>query len=72
MSQTITQNPFTEHTLDTAPAASRRSMEAVSRKLGRMPSAVARLAGSPSCWTASSSSTPCSTAAPCRRWPGRW
>lgn len=38
---------FTEHTLDSAPVASRRAMEQVTQRLGRMPPAVARLASSP-------------------------
>ncbi|WP_414940729.1 carboxymuconolactone decarboxylase family protein [Amycolatopsis sp. cmx-11-51] len=38
---------FTEHTLETAPEASRRSMEATIRHLGHLPNAVARLASSP-------------------------
>jgi len=38
---------FPDHTPETAPAASVRSMEAVARKQGRLPSAVARLATSP-------------------------
>jgi AhpD family alkylhydroperoxidase len=38
---------FTDHTLETAPAASRRSMEATIRNLGHLPTAVARLASSP-------------------------
>lgn len=38
---------FTEHTLETAPEASRRSMEATIRHLGHLPTAVARLASSP-------------------------
>ncbi|MFF1460740.1 carboxymuconolactone decarboxylase family protein [Streptomyces sp. NPDC058330] len=40
--------PFPDHTLDTAPPAARRAMEAVARKQGgHLPSAVARLASSP-------------------------
>ena len=38
---------FTDHTVETAPAASRRSMEATIRHLGHLPTAVARLATSP-------------------------
>ncbi|GAA2426702.1 carboxymuconolactone decarboxylase family protein [Streptomyces mauvecolor] len=38
---------FTEHTLESAPAASRKSMEATIRHLGRLTPPVARLAGSP-------------------------
>ncbi|MEU3375198.1 carboxymuconolactone decarboxylase family protein [Streptomyces sp. NPDC006711] len=38
---------FTEHTLESAPAASRKSMEATIRHLGRLTSPVARLATSP-------------------------
>ncbi|MFI1399420.1 carboxymuconolactone decarboxylase family protein [Streptomyces sp. NPDC020681] len=38
---------FTEHTLDSAPAASRRSMESTVKHLGHLPPAVARLASSP-------------------------
>ncbi|WP_327324381.1 carboxymuconolactone decarboxylase family protein [Streptomyces sp. NBC_01210] len=38
---------FTEHTLESAPAASRRSMESTIKHLGHLPSAVARLAASP-------------------------
>lgn len=38
---------FTEHTLESAPPASRRAMEATAKRLGRLPSAVARLAESP-------------------------
>lgn len=38
---------FVDHTLESAPAASRRSMEAVARNLGHLPPAVARLAASP-------------------------
>ncbi|ANN19145.1 alkylhydroperoxidase [Amycolatopsis orientalis] len=38
---------FTDHTVETAPAASRRSMEATIRHLGHLPTAVARLASSP-------------------------
>ncbi|GAB3974973.1 carboxymuconolactone decarboxylase family protein [Actinoallomurus acanthiterrae] len=38
---------FTEHTIESAPAAARRSMEAAAKKLGYLPAAVARLAASP-------------------------
>ncbi|MCP3801666.1 carboxymuconolactone decarboxylase family protein [Allokutzneria sp. A3M-2-11 16] len=38
---------FTEHTIDTAPAASRRAMEATRAKFGFVPVPVARLAESP-------------------------
>ncbi|MFD4141862.1 carboxymuconolactone decarboxylase family protein [Streptomyces sp. NPDC058572] len=38
---------FVDHTLESAPPASRRSMEAVTRNLGQLPRAVARLAASP-------------------------
>ncbi|MEU9011115.1 carboxymuconolactone decarboxylase family protein [Streptomyces sp. NPDC048479] len=38
---------FTEHTLESAPAASRRSMESTIKHLGHLPSAVAKLAASP-------------------------
>ncbi|MGA4849614.1 carboxymuconolactone decarboxylase family protein [Streptomyces sp. G5(2025)] len=38
---------FTEHTVESAPAASRPAMERVSRAFGRLPDAVARLAESP-------------------------
>ncbi|MFB7546018.1 carboxymuconolactone decarboxylase family protein [Streptomyces sp. NPDC056154] len=38
---------FPDHTLESAPPAARRAMEAVSRKQGYLPSAVARLASSP-------------------------
>ncbi|MEV4479808.1 carboxymuconolactone decarboxylase family protein [Micromonospora coxensis] len=38
---------FTVHTLDTAPAAARPTMEAVHRKLGHLPGAVALMAESP-------------------------
>lgn len=40
-------HPFIDHTPDSAPAASRRSMEAVTRHLGYLPSPVGRLAASP-------------------------
>ncbi|GAA1268566.1 carboxymuconolactone decarboxylase family protein [Kitasatospora nipponensis] len=39
--------PFPDVTLDTAPAASRRSLEGVVRHLGYLPAPAARLAGSP-------------------------
>jgi AhpD family alkylhydroperoxidase len=38
---------FTEHTLETAPPASRRLMEATAKQLGHVPPAMARLAESP-------------------------
>ncbi|MEU0372682.1 carboxymuconolactone decarboxylase family protein [Streptomyces sp. NPDC006283] len=38
---------FTEHTLETAPPASRRAMESTVKRLGHLPPAVARLAASP-------------------------
>ena len=38
---------FTEHTLESAPAASRKSMEVTIRHLGRLTSPVARMATSP-------------------------
>lgn len=38
---------FVEHTLESAPAASRRSMETTIKRLGHLPSAVAKLAASP-------------------------
>lgn len=38
---------FVEHTLESAPAASRRSMESTIKRLGHLPSAVAKLAASP-------------------------
>ncbi|MGW0732927.1 carboxymuconolactone decarboxylase family protein [Streptomyces sp. NPDC002851] len=38
---------FAEHTLDSAPVASRRAMEQVTQRMGFLPSAVARLASSP-------------------------
>jgi AhpD family alkylhydroperoxidase len=38
---------FTEHTLETAPPASRRLMEATAQHLGHVPPAMARLAESP-------------------------
>ncbi|QNE79464.1 carboxymuconolactone decarboxylase family protein [Streptomyces finlayi] len=43
----MTLSAFPEHTLDTAPAAARGTMEAVARRSGYLPSAVARLATSP-------------------------
>ncbi|WP_251019944.1 carboxymuconolactone decarboxylase family protein [Streptomyces sp. ISL-98] len=39
--------PFPDHTVDTAPAAARRSMEATTKRLGYLPAPVARLATSP-------------------------
>lgn len=41
------ENVFVEHTLESAPAAARRSMEATVRRLGRLSAPVARLATSP-------------------------
>ena len=38
---------FTDHTLESAPAAARRNMEATTRQLGYLPAAVARMASSP-------------------------
>src|SRR5215472_1923970 len=38
---------FTDHTLESAPAASRRAMEATAKELGYLPAAMARLASSP-------------------------
>ena len=38
---------FTDHTLESAPAASRRAMEATTRQLGYLPAAMARMASSP-------------------------
>ncbi|MGW1496913.1 carboxymuconolactone decarboxylase family protein [Streptomyces sp. NPDC002402] len=38
---------FTEHTLESAPPASRRAMESTIKHLGHLPPAVARLASSP-------------------------
>lgn len=38
---------FVEHTLESAPAASRRSMESTIKHLGHLPPAVAKLAASP-------------------------
>ncbi|MET7713874.1 carboxymuconolactone decarboxylase family protein [Streptomyces sp. NPDC005407] len=38
---------FAEHTLESAPAASRRAMESTMKHLGHLPPAVARLASSP-------------------------
>ena len=38
---------FPDHTLESAPAASRRAMEATTRQLGYLPAAMARLASSP-------------------------
>ncbi|PYC76883.1 alkylhydroperoxidase [Streptomyces tateyamensis] len=44
---TTATNPFPDHTLDTAPAAARPTMAAITRHLGHLPAAVARLANSP-------------------------
>ena len=38
---------FTDHTLESAPAASRRAMEATTRQLGYLPAAMARMESSP-------------------------
>ncbi|WP_326765210.1 carboxymuconolactone decarboxylase family protein [Streptomyces sp. NBC_01591] len=38
---------FPDHTLESAPAAARRTMEAVTRKQGHLPAAVARISTSP-------------------------
>jgi AhpD family alkylhydroperoxidase len=38
---------FPEHTIDSAPTAARRSMQATARRLGYLPTPVARLASSP-------------------------
>jgi len=38
---------FTDHTIESAPPAARRSLEAVAKKLGYLPAAAARLATSP-------------------------
>ncbi|MFC4855146.1 carboxymuconolactone decarboxylase family protein [Actinophytocola glycyrrhizae] len=38
---------FTDHTVDTAPEAARRTLAATGKKFGYLPAAVARLAGSP-------------------------
>ncbi len=38
---------FTDHTIESAPPAARRTMEAVAKKTGYLPAAVARLAESP-------------------------
>ena len=38
---------FTDHTLESAPAAARRNMEATTRQLGYLPAAMARMASSP-------------------------
>ncbi|WKX68942.1 carboxymuconolactone decarboxylase family protein [Streptomyces sp. XD-27] len=38
---------FTDHTPDSAPAASRKTMEAVAQRLGYLPAAVGRMAASP-------------------------
>ena len=43
----MSDNPFPDHTVESAPAASRRAMEATTRHLGYLPAAVARLASSP-------------------------
>ncbi len=40
-------SPFTDHTLDSAPAASRRAMAATADRLGYLPTPVARMAESP-------------------------
>ncbi|MEV0699097.1 carboxymuconolactone decarboxylase family protein [Saccharopolyspora sp. NPDC050389] len=38
---------FTDHTVETAPAESRRAMEATAKRLGHLPAAIGRLAESP-------------------------
>jgi len=43
----MTSYPFTDHTLDSAPAGSRPVMAAMARQQGHVPAAVARLAASP-------------------------
>jgi AhpD family alkylhydroperoxidase len=43
----MTSNPFPDHTIESAPPASRRAMEATAKHLGYLPAAVARLASSP-------------------------
>jgi AhpD family alkylhydroperoxidase len=43
----MTSSPFTDHTLDSAPAGSRPVMAAMARQQGHIPAAVARLAASP-------------------------
>ena len=40
-------SPFTDHTLDSAPAASRRAMATTADRLGYLPTPVARMAESP-------------------------
>ncbi len=40
-------NPFVDQTVETAPPASRRAMQATATRLGYLPAAVARLASSP-------------------------
>jgi AhpD family alkylhydroperoxidase len=44
---TVSGHPFTEHTLHSAPVASRRWMEGTAQRLGYLPAAVSRIAGSP-------------------------
>lgn len=43
----MTSSPFTDHTLDSAPAGSRPVLAAMARQQGQVPVAVARLAASP-------------------------
>ncbi|WP_338146431.1 carboxymuconolactone decarboxylase family protein [Streptomyces boncukensis] len=43
----MTENPFTEHTLESAPDAARRPLERIQRGFGYIPSAAARMAASP-------------------------
>jgi AhpD family alkylhydroperoxidase len=43
----MSHTPFPDHTVESAPAAARRAMEATTRQLGFLPAAVARLASSP-------------------------
>jgi AhpD family alkylhydroperoxidase len=43
----LTEDAFTEHTIESAPPASRRHMTATARHLGYLPSATARWAASP-------------------------
>src|SRR6478609_4284881 len=43
----MSASPFPDHTIESAPAAARRTMEAVTKKQGYLPAAVARLAASP-------------------------
>src|SRR5690348_12541517 len=43
----MSSNPFPDHTIESAPPASRRTMAATAEQLGFMPVGVARLASSP-------------------------